>query len=63
MLKKLNNPHLKLPPTIHIAGTNGKGSTASMLESILHENQLKVGVFTSPHILSYNERIKINRMD
>ncbi|MBH44103.1 MAG: bifunctional tetrahydrofolate synthase/dihydrofolate synthase [Gammaproteobacteria bacterium] len=46
---------------IIIAGTNGKGSTASMLESILHENQLKVGVFTSPHILSYNERIKINK--
>ena len=36
LLKKLGNPHLKLPPTIHIAGTNGKGSTLSFIQQILH---------------------------
>lgn len=45
---------------ITVAGTNGKGSTVSFLESILCKNNLNVGTFTSPHILKYNERIKIN---
>tara|TARA_Y100000768_G_scaffold320711_1_gene256566 strand:- start:19575 stop:20870 length:1296 start_codon:yes stop_codon:yes gene_type:complete len=45
---------------ITVAGTNGKGSTVSFLESILKNNNYKVGAFTSPHILKYNERIKIN---
>jgi len=45
---------------IHIAGTNGKGSTSSMLASILTESKLKVGLFTSPHIIDYTERIRIN---
>ena len=45
---------------ITVAGTNGKGSTVSFLESILKKNNYKVGSFTSPHILKYNERIKIN---
>ncbi len=45
---------------ITVAGTNGKGSTVSFLESILKNNNYKVGAFTSPHILNYNERIKIN---
>jgi len=45
---------------ITVAGTNGKGSTVSFLESILKKNNYKVGAFTSPHILNYNERIKIN---
>jgi dihydrofolate synthase/folylpolyglutamate synthase len=45
---------------ITVAGTNGKGSTVSFLESILCKNNIKVGTFTSPHILKYNERIKIN---
>jgi len=45
---------------ITVAGTNGKGSTVSFLESILKNNNYKVGTFTSPHILNYNERIKIN---
>ena len=48
---------------ITVAGTNGKGSTVSFLESILCKNNLKVGTFTSPHILKYNERIKINGKD
>ena len=48
---------------ITVAGTNGKGSTVSFLESILCKNNLNVGTFTSPHILKYNERIKINGKD
>lgn len=46
---------------IIVAGTNGKGSTVAILESILYENNLSVGTFTSPHIKRYNERIKINK--
>ncbi len=46
--------------SIHIAGTNGKGSTAAMLSSLLLEAGLKVGIFTSPHILSFTERIQVN---
>lgn len=46
---------------IHIAGTNGKGSTAAMLESIYRAAGLRVGLFTSPHLVSFGERIQINR--
>ena len=46
-----------------IAGTNGKGSTVAILESLLHESKFKVGSFTSPHILKYNERIKISKQN
>jgi dihydrofolate synthase/folylpolyglutamate synthase len=55
----LNNPqnHFK---TIHIAGTNGKGSTSHLLASILQESGLKVGLYTSPHLKDFRERIKIN---
>ncbi len=59
LLKKIGNPHQNLK-TIHIAGTNGKGSTAHILTSILIENGYKVGLFTSPHIKDFRERIKIN---
>ena len=48
---------------ITIAGTNGKGSTVAFLESILFENNLQIGSFTSPHITNYNERIKINKKE
>jgi len=47
-------------PSIHIAGTNGKGSTAAYCASILTEKQYKVGLFTSPHIYDFSERIRIN---
>ena len=57
LLKKLNNPHLKLPPTIHIAGTNGKGSTLSYIRHILMENKLNVHAYVSPHLKLFNERI------
>ena len=48
---------------IHVAGTNGKGSTCAMLAKILEENGYKTGLYTSPHILDYTERIKINFQD
>ena len=55
----LNSPQ-KYFKTVHVAGTNGKGSTSSMLASILQEAGYKVGLFTSPHLKDYRERIKIN---
>ena len=54
-----NNPHKKFK-SIHIAGTNGKGSCSHMLSSILQEAGYKVGLFTSPHLIDFRERIKIN---
>ncbi len=59
LLTSLGNPHHSVK-YIHIAGTNGKGGTASFLASILMEHGLKTGLFTSPHILKFNERIRIN---
>src|SRR5437773_7036953 len=46
---------------IHVAGTNGKGSTCAMLESIYRAAGLKVGLFTSPHLVAFGERIQVNR--
>ena len=54
------NPQTKLR-FIHIAGTNGKGSTCAMLESIYRAAGLRVGLFTSPHLVSFRERIQVNR--
>lgn len=62
LLEKLKNPHLKFK-SIHIAGTNGKGSTAAMIASILKEGGYKVGLYTSPHLFDFRERIKINGKD
>ncbi len=53
------NPHLDLK-CIHVAGTNGKGSISHMLASVLQESGLKTGLFTSPHLLDYRERMRIN---
>ena len=53
------NPQDKLK-TIHIGGTNGKGSTSNMLASVLQEAGFKVGLYTSPHLVDFTERIKIN---
>ena len=47
---------------VHIAGTNGKGSTAAIIASILKESGFKVGMFTSPHLVSFTERITINNV-
>ena len=57
LLKKLDNPEKKLPPIIHIAGTNGKGSTLSYIRHILMEHKLKVHAYISPHLKFFNERI------
>jgi dihydrofolate synthase/folylpolyglutamate synthase len=54
------NPQKKLR-FIHVAGTNGKGSTCAMLESIYRAAGLRVGLFTSPHLVSFRERIQVNR--
>jgi len=59
LLKKLNNPEKKLK-YIHVAGTNGKGSVCAMISSILQNAGYKVGMYTSPHLKKFNERIRIN---
>jgi len=56
-LEKLGDPHKKLPPVIHVAGTNGKGSTISYLKAILEASGNNVHVYTSPHLVRFNERI------
>src|SRR5712675_2972523 len=56
----VGNPQEKLR-FIHVAGTNGKGSTCAMLESIYRAAGLRVGLFTSPHLVSFRERVQINR--
>ncbi|MCD6099871.1 MAG: bifunctional folylpolyglutamate synthase/dihydrofolate synthase [Candidatus Marinimicrobia bacterium] len=59
LLRYLGNPEKKLN-FIHIAGTNGKGSTCALMYSILKSAGYKVGLYTSPHLVKYNERIRIN---
>lgn len=59
LLSRLNNPHQDLK-FIHITGSNGKGSTAAMFQSVLREANLKVGLFTSPHLEQVNERIRMD---
>ena len=60
LLDKLGNPHLKLPPTIHLAGTNGKGSLLSYIRQILYENNYLTHCYTSPHLKSIEERFVIS---
>ena len=59
VLKKLGNPQHKLPPTIHIAGTNGKGSTVAYLRAFAEAAGLKAHVYTSPHLVHFRERIVV----
>jgi len=59
LLSLIGNPHKKIA-TAHIAGTKGKGSTATMLARMLESNDYKVGLYTSPHLLSLHERITVN---
>jgi len=59
LLERCANPHYKVP-VIHVAGTNGKGSTSAMIASILCQEERKVGLYTSPHLVNFNERIRIN---
>lgn len=62
LINHLGNPHQNLK-FIHVAGTNGKGSTSHMLASILQEAGYKVGLYTSPHLKDFRERIKINETE
>jgi dihydrofolate synthase / folylpolyglutamate synthase len=59
ILYEIGNPQSKFP-SIHVAGTNGKGSVCSIIASVLTEAGYKVGLYTSPHIIEFNERIRIN---
>ncbi len=59
LMSAFKNPHLSFP-TVHVAGTNGKGSTCAIIASILQAAGLDVGLFTSPHLINFTERIKIN---
>ena len=62
LAERLGNPHCAFP-SVHIAGTNGKGSTAAMLESMLRTAGLRTGLFTSPHLERINERIRLDGED
>jgi len=59
LLGNLGNPHLRLPPVIHVAGTNGKGSACAFARAMLEAQGLKVHVHTSPHLVRFHERIRI----
>ena len=59
LLERLDNPHLKTP-TVHITGTKGKGSTAAMITSVLAAQGYRPGLFTSPHLHTFRERIQLN---
>ena len=59
LLGALGDPHLKLPPVIHVAGTNGKGSACAFARAMLEAQGLKVHVHTSPHLVRFHERIRL----
>jgi dihydrofolate synthase/folylpolyglutamate synthase len=59
LLAALGHPEHKLPPVIHVAGTNGKGSTCAFMRAILEAQGLKVHVYTSPHLVRFHERIRL----
>ena len=59
LLEAFGNPHKNLPPVIHVAGTNGKGSTIAFIRAIYESAGYKVHVYTSPHLIRFNERITL----
>lgn len=59
LLDRLDNPERNLPPVLHVAGTNGKGSTCAFLRAAIEAAGLKAHVYTSPHLVRFNERIRI----
>src|SRR6266550_2759165 len=59
LLERLGRPQDRLPPVFHVAGTNGKGSTCAFLRAALEAAGHKVHAFTSPHLVRFNERIRI----
>jgi dihydrofolate synthase / folylpolyglutamate synthase len=62
LLKQLGGPQRRLPPTIHVAGTNGKGSTIAFMRAILESAGLAVHVYTSPHLVRFHERIRLGAL-
>ncbi len=61
LLANLGHPERRLPPVIHVAGTNGKGSTIAFMRAILESAGLAVHVHTSPHLVRFHERIRLGR--
>src|ERR687893_881587 len=61
LLGQLGHPERRLPPVIHVAGTNGKGSTIAFMRAILESAGLSVHVYTSPHLVRFHERIRLGR--
>ncbi|WCT75291.1 bifunctional folylpolyglutamate synthase/dihydrofolate synthase [Sphingomonas naphthae] len=59
LLARVGDPHFRLPPVFHVAGTNGKGSTCAFLRAALEASGHTVHVFTSPHLVRFNERIRV----
>src|ERR1700726_883998 len=59
ILAALGHPERRLPPVIHVAGTNGKGSTIAFMRAILEASGLRVHVYTSPHLVRFNERFRL----
>ena len=61
LLGALGEPHRRLPPVIHVAGTNGKGSTVAFMRAMLEAAGLSVHVYTSPHLVRFHERIRLGQ--
>src|SRR5664279_5092294 len=61
LLAALDHPERKLPPVIHVAGTNGKGSTIAFLRAILEAAGKRVHVYSSPHLVRFNERYRLGQ--
>jgi len=59
LLDRIGNPHLSLPPVLHVAGTNGKGSTCAFLRAAVEAAGLTAHVYSSPHLVRFNERIRL----
>ncbi len=59
LLEAVGSPHLKLPPVVHVAGTNGKGSLVAYLRTMAEAAGYRVHVYTSPHLVRFNERIRV----
>jgi dihydrofolate synthase/folylpolyglutamate synthase len=59
LLDRIGNPHLRLPPVLHVAGTNGKGSTCAFLRAAVEAAGLTAHVYSSPHLVRFNERIRL----
>src|ERR671917_2086097 len=62
LLADLGYPERRLPPVIHVAGTNGKGSTIAFMRAILESAGHRVHVYTSPHLVRFHERIRLGRL-